>query len=289
MADAATKHLSINGGTLVSDLKSLSSLLKTRRTVAFAYGFAFVFVAFTVFLAFNPSPNSSAPWFYNIFTSSSVATSSASDRSHFSSIFSYFFPNNSSPQKQAHDFSTLPPQNIPRSNTTLSQPSRTNDEVKGLPTVQNHTQNTDDSVQTSVLQANQSSNVSIVSEVPSAAENNAQNIQNSNKDQALKPNQTTVSPTIRPAPANHSANSSANPVSPVPANKVANSSTNSVPAAPAIQKANSSTTSASSAKGNSGKQEKGVAMKKEASNYTASLLKKEIMDRNRKMELIQRR
>ncbi|KAF2307761.1 hypothetical protein GH714_031514 [Hevea brasiliensis] len=168
-AGPATKHLSTNGGTLVSELKRLSSLLKTRRTLAFAYGFMFAFVAFTVFLAFNPSSNSSAPWFSNIFTTSSVTSSSDSYRSQFSSIFSYFLPNNnkSSSQKQVHDFSTLPTQNTTRSNTTLSQPSGANNEVRDLPTLQNHTQNKADSVKPLVLEANQSSNGSIVSEVKS--------------------------------------------------------------------------------------------------------------------------
>ncbi|XP_043815091.1 protein trichome birefringence isoform X2 [Manihot esculenta] len=256
MADAATKHLSFNGGIIVSDLKSLSLLLKTRKTLAFAYGFGFAFVAFTVFLAFVPSPNSSSPWFTNIFSSSSVTSSSDSYRSQFSSIFSYFLPNSSSPRLQVHDISTLPAQNITRSNTTLSQPSGRNGEVRNQPTVQNKTQNKADSVHSLVLKANQSDNASIVNELPSTVENHSQGKENSNKDQALKPNQTTISPPIRPPPAN-------SPVSPVPETKVANSSINSVPAAPAIHNgnANASTASASSAN--------------KASNFTASLLKKE--------------
>ncbi|KAJ9184671.1 hypothetical protein P3X46_004375 [Hevea brasiliensis] len=276
-AGPATKHLSTNGGTLVSELKRLSSLLKTRRTLAFAYGFMFAFVAFTVFLAFNPSSNSSAPWFSNIFTTSSVTSSSDSYRSQFSSIFSYFLPNNnkSSSQKQVHDFSTLPTQNTTRSNTTLSQPSGANNEVRDLPTLQNHTQNKADSVKPLVLEANQSSNGSIVSEVPYTANNHTQNMQNSNKDHALKPNQTTISAPISTQPANQSANSSTITVSPVSANQNANSTTNTVSPVSANQNPQSSPNSVSSVKGNSGKQGKGVAVKNEASNNTASLLNKQ--------------
>lgn len=268
MPGSDTKYISINGGTLVSDISRLSSLLKTRRTLAFAYGFMFAFVAFTVFLAFNPSPNSSSPWFSNIFTSSSVTTSYDSYRSRFSSIFSYFSPNNSSSDQQEHDFSTLPTQSDAGSNTSLSQPSGANNGVRDLPIVQNRTQNTVDSVKPLVFQANQSNNASIVSEVSSTAKNNTQNIQNSDKDHALKPNQTTIPSPMIPVRANTKS------VSPVPANQNAKSSTKPVSPVPANQNPQSPTNSASSVKGNSGKQEKGVEVKNEASNYTASLSKK---------------
>ncbi|KAF2286597.1 hypothetical protein GH714_021996 [Hevea brasiliensis] len=138
-------------------------------------------------------------------------------------------------------------------------PSGANNEVRDLPTLQNHTQNKADSVKPLVLEANQSSNGSIVSEVPYTANNHTQNMQNSNKDHALKPNQTTISAPISTQPANQSANSSTITVSPVSANQNPQSSPNSV----------------SSVKGNSGKQEKGVAVKNEASNNTASLLNKQ--------------
>ncbi|XP_043692554.1 protein trichome birefringence-like [Telopea speciosissima] len=91
MADA-TKDLSPRGN-IISDLKSLSSVLRTRRTIVFAYGFMFTFVACTVFIAFNPSATSS-PWFNNIFGSSG---SDSPYRSHFSSLLSYFLPNSSRP------------------------------------------------------------------------------------------------------------------------------------------------------------------------------------------------
>ncbi|KAH7842178.1 hypothetical protein Vadar_002323 [Vaccinium darrowii] len=56
MADAAEKP-SINGRRLISQLKTLFSLPKTKRTYGFCYGLVFAFVAFTMFLAFTPSSN----------------------------------------------------------------------------------------------------------------------------------------------------------------------------------------------------------------------------------------
>ncbi|XP_057500826.1 protein trichome birefringence-like [Actinidia eriantha] len=133
----ATKYASINGGTLISELKGLFSLRITKRTL---YGFMFVSAAFFLFLAFNPSLNSSSPWFTNIFTSPTsinIATTSPpssissgeSYRSHFSSIFSLFFPNSSqsvpnvappSPnnftRSQNTTFQSHPPKNQTRSN-----------------------------------------------------------------------------------------------------------------------------------------------------------------------------
>ncbi|XP_026661054.2 protein trichome birefringence-like [Phoenix dactylifera] len=79
-----------------SGLKGLFAVVGTRRTKLFAYGFAFAFVACTAFLAFNPSSNGS-PLFNNFFTSSSFSSSTAPYRSQISSLFSYIFPNSSSP------------------------------------------------------------------------------------------------------------------------------------------------------------------------------------------------
>ncbi|KAE8021503.1 hypothetical protein FH972_007387 [Carpinus fangiana] len=87
MADA-TKHMPVTGETLISDLKSLVSVLRTRRTVVFAYGFVFAFVAFTVFLAFSPSSNSVSPWFANIFSGSSSSSSTSSSSDSYGSQFS---------------------------------------------------------------------------------------------------------------------------------------------------------------------------------------------------------
>ncbi|XP_047336242.1 protein trichome birefringence-like [Impatiens glandulifera] len=91
MADGS-KH---NGGSLTIEIKHGFYLLRAKRIASFAYGFIFVFIAFTVFLAFNPSSNSSSPWFTDNF--SNTVTSP-----HYSSIFSYFSPDSSS-QQEYHD------------------------------------------------------------------------------------------------------------------------------------------------------------------------------------------
>ncbi|XP_071737513.1 protein trichome birefringence-like [Rutidosis leptorrhynchoides] len=108
----STKYMPVvnpSSTTVVSDIKftkKLFSFRTSKKTRTFAYVFISIFVAFTVFLAFNPSPNPSSPWFSNIFSSSTfsttvkanstTSTSVDSVRSHFSSIYSYFFANNSS-------------------------------------------------------------------------------------------------------------------------------------------------------------------------------------------------
>ncbi|XP_052309927.1 protein trichome birefringence isoform X2 [Populus trichocarpa] len=240
MADTtASKHLSsISGGNIITDMKNLSSLLKTRRTVTFAYGFMFAFVAFTIFLAFSPSPNSSSPWFTNIFSTSTSTASSDSHRSQFSSIFSYFLPNNTSAatsQEQGRGFSSMPSQNTTRSNDTLSPNSRT--EVKDPISVKNLTQST-------VLQPNRTSNSSVVIKEPAFANNQTQTAVNSDKGQVLKPNQTTVAnPTTIQVAAN--------------------------------QSENTPTKSGSLVKEGSGNQDKGDAGKTVSSNFTASLVKKQ--------------
>ncbi|XP_058108481.1 protein trichome birefringence-like 1 [Magnolia sinica] len=76
----------------VTELKSLLSILRGRRTMVFAYGFMFAFIACSIFLIFNPNDGSSPPWVNRIFTNST--SNSTSYKSQFSSIYSYFFPNN---------------------------------------------------------------------------------------------------------------------------------------------------------------------------------------------------
>ncbi|XP_049402369.1 protein trichome birefringence-like [Solanum stenotomum] len=93
MAETA-KYAAINGGTLFTDMKIQLSLPKTKRTVACAYGFVFIFIVVTTFLAFSPSPNSSSPWFTNIFSLSKEDVGT-SYRSQFSSVFSNLFPRSS--------------------------------------------------------------------------------------------------------------------------------------------------------------------------------------------------
>ncbi|XP_058075665.1 carotenoid 9,10(9',10')-cleavage dioxygenase 1-like [Magnolia sinica] len=76
----------------LTELKSLLSILQGRRTMVFAYGFMFAFIACNIFLIFNPNDGSSPPWVNRIFTNST--SNSTSYKSQFSSIYSYFFPNN---------------------------------------------------------------------------------------------------------------------------------------------------------------------------------------------------
>nr|GMD90548.1 protein trichome birefringence-like [Ipomoea batatas] len=135
MADTAKyAPLPISSGNLHSEQKPHLFLFKTQRTKVCLYGCVFVFVAFTIFLAFSPSPASSSPWFTNVFpltssdsssvigsvsvpTSSSSILSDEAYRSHFSSIFSHFFPNYS---QQAQNFTAAPPYNAPASQSNSS-------------------------------------------------------------------------------------------------------------------------------------------------------------------------
>ncbi|KAK6945392.1 PC-Esterase [Dillenia turbinata] len=125
MADPS-KHLAVGGG-IVSDLRSLSSLLRTRRTIAFAYGFMFAFVAFTVFFAFNPSSSSSSSpfWLTNIFTTSTSSNSSFSS-TRFPSIFSYFFLNST---QQVNNSTNMKP-NATKSTIPGSQNSSVNNRTE---------------------------------------------------------------------------------------------------------------------------------------------------------------
>ncbi|KAK9193922.1 hypothetical protein WN944_004623 [Citrus x changshan-huyou] len=165
----ATKQLS----KLVTEFKSTFSLFKTRRSVAFAYGFMFVFVAFTVFIAFNPSSNTSSSLsFSNIFTTSITAA-----RSKSSSVFSHFFPNLQQPHNSSSSSSSASSSasqfNGTRSNgnnITFSEP----------PSTKNRTENAG---KVAILHANQTS---IVKKPPSSVQNQAQSSKISDKDQILK-------------------------------------------------------------------------------------------------------
>ncbi|KAF5750652.1 hypothetical protein HS088_TW03G00991 [Tripterygium wilfordii] len=180
MADAA-KHLSINGGTFLSDFKSLFPLSKPNKTtVAFLYGFMFAFICFTVFLAFHPSPNSSSsPWFSNIFSTefgTINTTQSDADESHFSSVFSYVFPNNT--------YYAQEPKNTPSSVTVPPSSSSAN---ATLSTVQNNTQITEESNKATGLR-NQTAVPPIVNTQPLNGNTTTQTTEVS----GLNPNQTVV-------------------------------------------------------------------------------------------------
>ncbi|KAM7270372.1 hypothetical protein ACFE04_029586 [Oxalis oulophora] len=142
---------------MMTDFKTLIPVFKTRKTVAFAYGFMFAFIGFTLFLAFNPNENNS--YFSNIFTTSSTTKSASSVdayRSQFSSFFSYFF-NKSNDDVIVNN--TIRSHNI--TNTTLQQLGThnfTKVPIFSPPIVKNQTQKTEDSVHSvlpGVLKPNQ--------------------------------------------------------------------------------------------------------------------------------------
>ncbi|KAE9593903.1 hypothetical protein Lal_00036469 [Lupinus albus] len=142
MADA-TKYELIGVGNnnyhLITDLKNIFSILKARKTVAFAYVFTLVFVSVTVFLAFSPSQNASSPWFTNIFSSSTTTSTPDSYKSQLSPFFSFLFPNTTNSSR-----STIP---------------NTNEETFKAPSLENTTQSlvnsSQDAVQVSIPSINQ--------------------------------------------------------------------------------------------------------------------------------------
>lgn len=255
----ATKQLS----KLLTEFKSTFSLFKTRRSVAFAYGLMFVFVAFTVFIAFNPSSNSSSSLsFSNIFT-----TSISAARSKSSSVFFYFLPNLQQPHNSSSSSSLAPQANDARSdgnNTTFSKP----------PSTKNRTENV-----VAILHANQTS---IVNKSPSSVQNQAQSSEISNKDQILKANQ---SPILNKAPSSvqnktqstkTDANLHANQTSVVnkaPSSVKNHTQSSEISAKDQNLKANQSAAPASKSTNSSSSLKDGLA-----SNYTASWAKKQSDD-----------
>ncbi|KAG6429038.1 hypothetical protein SASPL_107077 [Salvia splendens] len=232
----------INGGNLFSEFKSQFSIIRTRKTIGFAYAFVFVFIAFTIFLAFTPSSTSSSPWFTNIFTLPST-TNASSDQSHFSSIYGYFFPNSSSPNStlpQNAGSTHFPPHQVEVSNPTNSTNSPEKSQVNQTSSresevsKQNQTQIPE---KVEVLAQNQTQ----IQDKVEASKQNQTQIQ----DEAgvLKPNQTVIPATKSPDLAN--------------------------------TKANSSPESSSGAKNVSANGEKGIAEKGVPKNLTSSLMKKQ--------------
>ncbi|ONH95587.1 hypothetical protein PRUPE_7G079400 [Prunus persica] len=246
MAEATKHHLpTINGGTLLSDLKSLFSILKTRRTVAFVYGFMFAFVAFTVFLAFSPSPNSGAPWFSNIFTSSSTSSTS-------SSFFSFLFPNvTSSPQQQNQTVAFAPQTEPSRSiSTAAAQAPSVN---KQPPLVKNQTQPT-------ILNPNQTStalpkqplvtpkNTTSKPEPTTLVKNQTESTQNSDKAAVFKANQTSIAAPKTPVAAAGNKSSNSAPQSGSPEKSVAQKGVESNYTASVLKKQSNETNSGVSVK-----------------------------------------
>lgn len=163
----------------------------------------FAFVAFTVFLAFNPNPNSGAPWFTNIFSTSSTSTSGSG--SQVSSFFSSFLYPNATSSQPVQTIAS-PPQ---------TQPSRSIVNKQPPPTELNQTLPIVNSDQPQVLSPNQTSNSpsnasltpNISSSLPeqTPVKNHTQSTPNSDKATILKANQTAIAAPIPPvaAPANN--------------------------------------------------------------------------------------
>ncbi|KAK4272602.1 hypothetical protein QN277_021134 [Acacia crassicarpa] len=208
----ATKYHPVGGGSLTTDLMSFLSHFKTRRSVPFAYGFVLAFVAFTVFLAFSPSPNASSPGFTDIFASSSIP---ASYKSHFNSLFSYFFPNVSSlnhPQSfPLHINSTSRSINATSSSPNSSSKQSSPKTQSSLTSSQNQSPATNKTIIPSSNSKTSSNRTSvlpvkpppIVKKKPSSAVNHTRSPVKSNESKAVKTNQSTnavASPKVLASP-----------------------------------------------------------------------------------------
>ncbi|KAK4413055.1 protein trichome birefringence [Sesamum alatum] len=267
MADI-TKYAPINGGTLISQLKAH---LRTRRTLPLASVFLFLFIAFTIFLAFTPSSNSSSPWFTNIFSLSTTTTSKPSSsssifsddsyRSHFSSIYNYLFPNSSSSSSSSQSHKNSSPTGNAGSQNTSFLPPNLN---KQSPVDGNQITNEATPHKDEVLKPN---NAKVLPQTPSVnqtvnnnttspptpsselskgsadVKNQTQNMQFNDNTEFFKANQSTIEVTGSPGTANNTVNSSPN--------------------------------SASGEKNVSGKGQVGIAEKGMVKNLTSSLMKKQ--------------
>ncbi|XP_058771309.1 protein trichome birefringence-like 1 [Vicia villosa] len=98
-----------------SDIKTLFSIFKTSKTIAFAYAFMLAFLSLTLFLAFSPSPNPSSPWFTNFFTTKTLSSSS--------SIFSFFYHNTTTT-------SSLPSSPFSNTSRSTNNTSHVSDQAK---------------------------------------------------------------------------------------------------------------------------------------------------------------
>ncbi|KAF5804366.1 putative PMR5 domain, PC-Esterase, trichome birefringence-like family [Helianthus annuus] len=178
MADS-TKYIPINNRTLFPELK-LKNIFSFRTTItrAFVYIFVAIFVAVTFFLAFNPSSDPSSPWFTNIFTDTSITTTlkpngtttispSSDDRSHFSSIYSYFFPTNSSESNQNSSVSGSRPLYLDPPNVVQDSPIGSNQSSIGPPVSQIGSNRTAIGSPLSPIGSNQSTIGSPVSQIGS--------------------------------------------------------------------------------------------------------------------------
>lgn len=88
MSEVTKYQLVPNNNNIVTDFRSHFSFFRSKKSSAFVYGVVFVFIAFTVFLAFSPSSSStsSSTWFINFFTVNNTSPPDQSLRSHLSPI-----------------------------------------------------------------------------------------------------------------------------------------------------------------------------------------------------------
>lgn len=107
-----TKYQLVPNNNIVTDFRSHFSFFRSKKSSAFVYGVVFVFIAFTVFLAFSPSSStSSSTWFINFFTVNNTSPPDQSFRSHLSPIspqipsnFTQFSQTNSSRSQNITSF-----------------------------------------------------------------------------------------------------------------------------------------------------------------------------------------
>ncbi|CAN7113804.1 unnamed protein product [Brassica rapa subsp. narinosa] len=156
MASDAVKYMPIHGATTTTaaaaaEIRSFISAVKPKKTSTFAYAFVITFVSFTLFFAFSPSPNSSSPWFSNIFSSSSFSSSttttaaapSSSKTASVSSIFSYIIPNvtSTNPTNRSSDAAsnTTVPVSVISTSPSLSSSSVVKNSTLQAPPPENRT------------------------------------------------------------------------------------------------------------------------------------------------------
>ncbi|KAL0334238.1 UNVERIFIED_CONTAM: protein trichome birefringence [Sesamum angustifolium] len=251
MADTA-KYAPINDGTLISDIKAHFSIFRTKTTVALAYAFLFLFIAVTIFLAFTPSSNSSSPSFTNIFSTTNSPTIFSDDsyRSHFSSIFSYFFPNSSSSTSHSHNSSATHTSGSPKGPSVLQNQTNTHKVEALKPAVNQTASNNTNPLIPSPELSKGSSDVS----------NHTQNKQMDSKGEVLKQNQTQSQEFQGGAQV-----------------LKANQSTNAAPNSPETTNTTvgSSPKSASEMKNVTASGEKGIAKNGAVKNLTSSLMMKQ--------------
>ncbi|VVA97353.1 unnamed protein product [Arabis nemorensis] len=87
MASDSVKHTTLHGVSSVTvEFKSFFSAVKPRKTSTFVYAFVITFVAFTVFLAFSPSPITVSPSISSYITVSDLPNPTVTSPSNFTTL-----------------------------------------------------------------------------------------------------------------------------------------------------------------------------------------------------------